>query len=219
MSGFPALLLDIGGVIYKTLPWYEELLYSSLERHLGALGVKVDRGFLERVLSGWRISLDIQQNIVYAAAVVLAEAGVTPSLSRARALAVAMKNAVLSSVYVAEGVYELLEWARSRGLRVGVVSNNWCYECIHQLLVRDGLEHMVDAVVTSDMVGYCKPRREIFEAAFRLLRAEPSRTVFIDDVWENVEGARRAGIGLGIVHDGRPLTDYIPLLEEFYSSR
>ncbi|AEM38612.1 HAD-superfamily hydrolase, subfamily IA, variant 3 [Pyrolobus fumarii 1A] len=215
----PTLLLDLGGVIYLTNEWYEETLYETAARHLRALGADATPDSVRRVMDTWRLDVSVQQSIVYAAAVLLAEHGLTPTPSRAEALARVLQSAVLSGVYVAPGTYELLRWAKRNGILVGIVSNNWCYECVRLLLERDDLAHLVDTVVTSDIVGFCKPHTKIYEAAMQLLRADPAKTAFIDDYEPNVEGARRAGIGLAIHHDGKPLDHYIPVLERFYSSR
>ncbi|MDE1823629.1 MAG: HAD family phosphatase [Candidatus Micrarchaeota archaeon] len=43
-------------------------------------------------------------------------------------------------------------------------------------------------------IGYVKPDRRIFEYAIRKMDMKPSELLFIDNVRENVEGARKAGL-------------------------
>jgi glucose-1-phosphatase len=51
-----------------------------------------------------------------------------------------------------------------------------------------------DALVLSYEVGHCKPEREFYDACVAAAGVPASSCVFIDDVLENVEGARRAGL-------------------------
>ena len=51
-----------------------------------------------------------------------------------------------------------------------------------------------DRLILSYEVGEIKPELAFFEACARAAHREPGQCVFIDDVLENVEGARRAGL-------------------------
>lgn len=63
-----------------------------------------------------------------------------------------------------------------------------------------------DALVLSHEVGHCKPDRDFYLACARAAGAEPSECVFIDDLEENVEGARSAGLR-GILFKDVPTLD------------
>jgi HAD superfamily hydrolase (TIGR01509 family) len=156
---------------------------------------------------------DIQHSVYHAASVILAWHGLRPSPGRVSALARLISQVIVAASRPAPGARELLEWVHSRGVAVAIVSNNWCGHCILEALERDGLSELVDVVVSSDWVGYRKPRREILEAALTLLSADPERSLYIDDVGEYVEAARSLGVH-ALVHDGRRLDEYIPVVEE-----
>jgi putative hydrolase of the HAD superfamily len=49
-------------------------------------------------------------------------------------------------------------------------------------------------LVLSYEVGHIKPAREFFHACTLAAAAEPERCIFIDDLAENIEGARAAGL-------------------------
>jgi putative hydrolase of the HAD superfamily len=92
--------------------------------------------------------------------------------------------------------HALLESLRSRGLRLGIVSNafdpGW-------LLRRDldelGLTERIDVAVFSSEVGKRKPDPTIFHAALGALDAPPERTLFVGDrLLEDVDGASRVGM-------------------------
>jgi putative hydrolase of the HAD superfamily len=82
---------------------------------------------------------------------------------------------------------------RARGLKVVVVSN---WDCsLPDVLDGIGLLGLVDAVVSSAVVGAAKPDARIFEAALAAAGCRGIEAVHVGDSMENdVEGARRVGI-------------------------
>ena len=88
---------------------------------------------------------------------------------------------------------EVLEELRTRGCRLGVISN-WDSR-LPGLLSTLGLDGHFDSVVTSAGAGVEKPHPAIFAAAVKSLGAEPSRAVHIGDrLDEDYAGARQAGL-------------------------
>jgi putative hydrolase of the HAD superfamily len=61
-------------------------------------------------------------------------------------------------------------------------------------LQRAGLADRFDAVIGSADIGRCKPDPEAFAAAADRLGVAPERCLMVDDLAENVEGARAAGM-------------------------
>jgi epoxide hydrolase-like predicted phosphatase len=98
---------------------------------------------------------------------------------------------------------------RAHGIRTGLISNSWgpgAYE-------RDRFGQLFDAVLISGEVGTRKPEPEIYRLAAQRLGVEPEECVFADDLLQNVEGARAAGME-GIVHRSADFT--VPKLEELF---
>ena len=93
-----------------------------------------------------------------------------------------------------DGTGELLGALRTRGVRVGIVTNNIRAE---QLLKLDrcGLTDFIDVLVTSEDAGIAKPDPAIFERALAALELEAAETVMVGDVWDtDIAGALRAGV-------------------------
>ena len=97
---------------------------------------------------------------------------------------------------LAAHTHALLEALRSRGLKLGLVSNafdpGW-------LLRRDldqmGLTDRIDVAVFSSEVGKRKPHPAIFERALAELDAEPRAAIFVGDrLYEDVRGAAELGM-------------------------
>lgn len=88
---------------------------------------------------------------------------------------------------------EALETARSRGLRLVVVSN---WDCsLPDVLARVGLASQLDGVVASASAGARKPEAAIFERALALAGVAPSEAIHVgDSIEDDIEGARAIGI-------------------------
>jgi putative hydrolase of the HAD superfamily len=85
---------------------------------------------------------------------------------------------------------EAVRRIRARGLRAGVITNNWISE--------DGamapLKALFDVFIESAVVGIRKPDPRIFEMTCRELGVEPAQTVFLDDIGLNLKPARAMGM-------------------------
>ncbi len=86
-----------------------------------------------------------------------------------------------------------LAWLRSRGIRLGIVSN--FDSRLPMLLAELGLAEFFDAIVWSTGAGAAKPDRRIFEALLGALQTSPGETLHVGDDEEcDLLGARRAGL-------------------------
>ena len=81
---------------------------------------------------------------------------------------------------------------RRRGYRLGLVSNIACDE--NRLLMRLGIDVMMDELILSCTVHSVKPEPEIYRIAAAWLRVAPQECAFVDDITDYVEGARRVGM-------------------------
>jgi putative hydrolase of the HAD superfamily len=82
--------------------------------------------------------------------------------------------------------------ARSRGLRVGVLSN-FPLASLDASLRAVGLADAVDVACSATLVGASKPSPGAYLAVTRALGVEPAECVFFDDEIPCVEGARAVG--------------------------
>jgi HAD superfamily hydrolase (TIGR01549 family) len=104
---------------------------------------------------------------------------------------------VWSSYYVlAASTHALLESLRSRGLKLGLVSNTASPQWLLQpILERQGIAERVDAIVLSSEVGKRKPHPAIFDHALGELEVDAGDALFVGDRLEaDVLGASRVGM-------------------------
>lgn len=80
-----------------------------------------------------------------------------------------------------------------KDFRIAVISN--ADGRIQQVLSRCGIADCFESITDSGIVGVEKPRREIFEAALRVMNARPEESVYVGDVYSvDYQGARNAGM-------------------------
>ncbi|NUR98129.1 MAG: HAD family phosphatase [Kribbellaceae bacterium] len=83
----------------------------------------------------------------------------------------------------------LVRRVNQRGFRTALLSNSW-----GNTYPRDTWDGMFDDIVISGEVGLRKPEPEIFRLAAGRLGLEPAECVFVDDLQQNVDGARAVGM-------------------------
>lgn len=95
-----------------------------------------------------------------------------------------------------------LLFARSRGLKVGVLSN-FPLVSLDASLEAAGLRDAIDVARSAPAIGAAKPDPTSYLTVTRLLEVEPEECVFFDDEAECVEGARALGIQAYLVDRSR----------------
>ena len=111
----------------------------------------------------------------------------------------------LSSYYEAWGPHTLtdpdaaplLRELRSRGIKVGVLSNTmWPREAHEQIFIRDEVLELIDGAVYTSEIPWVKPHPEAFRAAMRAVGVtDPAACVFVGDrPYDDVHGAKGAGM-------------------------
>lgn len=115
----------------------------------------------------------------------------------ARALSSVLDGEYLSRLgekpTLVDGAREILETLRSRGFRMGIISNGFT-DVQYNKLASSGISDYFEHVVLSDAVGFNKPDVRIFEYAARLVDASPEECLMIgDNPSTDIAGALKAG--------------------------
>jgi len=106
---------------------------------------------------------------------------------------------------------EALTDLKRSGLKLGVISNfdNRIYSVMKSL----NILHFFDTVMLSSETGYCKPDREIFDAAIQALAVPASEVLLVgDSLRDDVEAGMRAGLHAALLdRDNRhPGVEHVP---------
>lgn len=101
---------------------------------------------------------------------------------------------------------DAVQCVRSEGLKTAVLSNFWRYED-QQLSPLPINRNLFDVIIESCCVGYAKPDPEIYTLCLENLRLKPNEVVFLDDLKDNIEGAKEMGIPAIEVHNTKQALD------------
>ena len=112
------------------------------------------------------------------------------------------------------GVRELLSYLQEQGIKVGLASST------AQHLVQDeigtaGLLPYFQTLVCGDMVEHSKPAPDIFLKACEILGADPAKSIAIEDSFNGIRSAHRAGMTPIMVPDRVQPTDEIRALASY----
>lgn len=91
------------------------------------------------------------------------------------------------------GVVELLEFLKQHGYRVGLASSTR-YEVVRQELRDAGILPYFQTLTCGDMVTVSKPNPEIFLKACEALSVAPEEAIAIEDSFNGIRAAHRAGM-------------------------
>ncbi len=112
-----------------------------------------------------------------------------------RAALDAMYAVTRQNWYLEEDALSTLETLKSRGYRLGLISNTSDDTTVQQLIDRDGLRPFFETIVTSAALGIRKPDRRIFQAALDRLQVRPAAAAMVGDTLEaDVLGANQVGL-------------------------
>lgn len=95
------------------------------------------------------------------------------------------------------GAVTLLERLKSKGYRLGIISNTGRTpgETMRKILDDLGMLGYFDSMIFSNEAGYIKPNRKIFDISLETLDAKPEKSVHVgDSMLLDVYGAKSAGM-------------------------
>lgn len=101
-----------------------------------------------------------------------------------------------------DDVISVLEQLKARGYTSYILSNN--FPELPQMITAMGLDKYFEGCVVSALVGFDKPRKEIFEYA-RKLAGNPAQCIMIgDNPADDIKGAKLAGFDTILVNNRHP---------------
>jgi putative hydrolase of the HAD superfamily len=95
---------------------------------------------------------------------------------------------------------EVVVELKSRGYRLGIISNVISSQEIPDWLTADGFDQVFSSVVLSSVLGRRKPDPEVYWEAARRIGVPPGKCVYVgDNPSRDVVGTRNAGFGMVIL--------------------
>ncbi|KAG9487758.1 hypothetical protein GDO78_007512 [Eleutherodactylus coqui] len=115
---------------------------------------------------------------------------------------------------------EAIQCIKAEGLKTAVLSNNFFVHSGESFLPLD--RSQFDVIIESCLEGICKPNPRIYQLCTERLGVQPTETIFLDDLGQNLKAAAQLGlrtIKVNNVQDalkdlenllGFPLKDFVP---------
>lgn len=101
---------------------------------------------------------------------------------------------------VKDGAVELLEYLKRAGARIAIGSST-AHDVVEMELRDAGLLQYFDALACGDMVEHSKPEPDVFLLAAEMLQESIADCIIIEDSFNGVIAARRAGATVFMVPD------------------
>ncbi|MBR1422457.1 MAG: HAD family phosphatase [Ruminococcus sp.] len=113
------------------------------------------------------------------------------------------------------GVFELLGFLKESGIKLGLASST-SYKTVCAELKGAGLLDFFEVVVGGDMIEHSKPEPDIYLLACEKLEVAPVNAACVEDSFNGIISASRAGLHTVMVPDMLIPTDEILKLVEVY---
>ena len=114
---------------------------------------------------------------------------------------------------IKKGVFEVLSFLKENGFKVGLASSTK-REMVLAHLKQAGIESHFQVVVGGDQIVHSKPEPDIYLLACRELGTAPQETYAIEDSYNGIRSAARAGMPPIMVPDLLPPTEEMEKLSE-----
>ena len=215
-KGVKVVIFDYGGTLFKaTRPWHEvrtEGIAAAHARLKGkGLGMTVEEfsDFSESVFARFtemeaKEDRDIADRVKYRAIVdsLFSDLPVAKRDSLALEAKRAYWDTVVKSYPLRRSTKEALRHLKSRGIRMGIVSNHHDYESLVGHLEESGIAGHFESVLASEREGVRKPNALIFARSLESLGVGKEDAIFVgDSLMHDIAGARAAGITSVLIDD------------------
>ena len=206
MSKIKVVFFDLGStLVFSKDPWppFYERADRALVEVLNRAGIEVDPasfciefgGFIRSYYEK-RIEDNLEQTTFTVLRAVLSRKNFrsVPDLVLRAALD-AMYGVTQQNWYLEEDAISTLEILKSRGYRLGLISNTSDDNNVQGIINRWGVRSFFETIITSAALGIRKPDAHIFRVALDRLRVQPEAAVMVGDTLEaDVLGANQSGI-------------------------
>ena len=177
-----ALIFDFDGVILDT----ETPEYETWQDVYRSYGVELDRSIWSRVIGGGTDQFDPYDHLEELVGARLDRAAVQRSRRR-------RYSSIVEASSLLPGVLDYIDEANRLGLKLGVASSS-SRDWVEGHLVERGLLPHFRCVVTQEDVASVKPDPALYLVAMEQLGTSPGRALAIEDSFNGLTAAKRAGM-------------------------
>ena len=176
------LVFDFDGIIIDT----EVPTFTAWQEVFESYGQSVDKGLWSSIIGGGQKYFD---TMAYLEGIV----GPLPDREDVRRRKDERVDKMIAESPVMPGVLDYIEDARRLGLKLAIASSS-PRDWVEGLLAKRGLLEHFEAIVTRDDVTMVKPAPELYATAVERVGSGPGRAFAIEDSFNGVTSAKRAGL-------------------------
>jgi FMN phosphatase YigB (HAD superfamily) len=127
-------------------------------------------------------------------------------------MVLAHMNGLASCVELPEQNKKTLEYLKTKGYRLAIISNFDYAPTAYMLLERYNIKNLFEEIVISEEVGWRKPKKIIFETVINKLKIEPEDALFVGDNFQaDVVGSKALGMDAAWINrKNRPVNNLKP---------
>lgn len=191
-----AVLMDYCGTIVLDVGAFE-IASEALTNFIRRFGVAAQQSQVAEVLNSAMNFLPqgLDYSDIVKVALTLRSFGLAPTPAMLEEAYDIFCEALVSGTALDEDAKDLFSWLRSRGVKLGIVSNHGSYDAIIKFLKKFQVYEFFDVVIASHHIAWRKPSRQIFEYALHLVNAEPQHCIYVgDDPVADIVGAKKVGM-------------------------
>lgn len=195
MKKITTVIFDMDGVIFDT----ERLVLSNWKEVAGRRGISdIEDAFMECIGTTMSVTREIVKK----------HFGEDFPFEefRQEASVVFHEKVRKDGMPVKQGVKELLVYLKQNGYKIGLASSTR-RAVVEEELQMAGFLPCFDVVMGGDMITHSKPDPEIFLACCGKLGSIPDETLVIEDSYNGIRAANRAGMTAFMVPDLLPPTE------------
>jgi HAD superfamily hydrolase (TIGR01662 family) len=200
------ILFDLGStLVYAKHPWppYYERADLALVEELCRSGIEIDPAAFQTEFGGFILSYydrHTEDNLELTTFTVLHDMLFRKGFQKVpdrvlRAALEAMYAITQQNWHLEEDAVSTLETLKSRGYRLGMISNTSDDMNVQGIVDRWGLRPFFETIVTSAALGIRKPDARIFQEALDHFQVKPEGAAMVGDMLDtDVLGANQSGI-------------------------
>lgn len=205
-----AVIFDLDGTLCNTTDVIEDALRGIFTKYTSKFPNK-SVGDLVSINIKTFENLIADPNVPLSAAIirvwfeVFEQLKMKPSLKIILQLIEHVRYEVNKRVRLNDGILELINYLKSKGIKIGVLTNGIFIDQANKL-VKLKLDGLVDYLVTSDMCAVDKPDPRIFKYLLDKMSVSPKQALMIgDNITQDIKGAHAVGLTTIYLKNNRTL--------------
>lgn len=127
---------------------------------------------------------------------------IKPSIVDLTKIFLFQKEEILKSLEIKGGINEVISYLKSKNIKIGILTNGSYFDQ-SQKIIKLGIAHNIDILVTPDLALVHKPDIKIYEYIMSYLNINSENTLMIgNNIYDDIQGAKNVGMHTLLIKSG-----------------